>query len=72
MWPGPFGATMITSCAGRRADATVEDVEAVREEQRRARREVRRDLLLVDLRLHLVGQQDRDQLCARDRLGDRS
>ena len=45
MWPGPFGATMITSWPCGRLDPAVVDREAVREEQRRARLEVRRDLV---------------------------
>ena len=43
--------------ARRRVDAAVVDVEAVREEHGGARREVRLDVLLEDLRLHLVGQR---------------
>ena len=54
---------------GRR-DAPVVDVEAVREEERGAGGEVRRDVLLVHARLHLVGQEQRDDLRAADRVGD--
>ena len=51
-------------------DALVEDVEAVGEEDGGTRREVRLDVLGVDLRLHLVGQEHRDELGARDRVGN--
>ena len=56
---------------GRR-DAAVVDVEAVREEQRGARLEVRRDLLAVERRLRAVGNEQRDELRAADRLGRRA
>ena len=45
MWPGPFGATMITSCPRGGVMRAVVDVEAVREQQRGAGLEVRRDLV---------------------------
>ena len=67
--PGPFGATMITSWPGGRRDAAVVDVEAVREEDGRAVGEVRRDLLRVHVRLHLVGQQHATSCAPRDGLG---
>ena len=70
MWPGPFGATMITSCPAGRRDPPVVDVEAVREEERGAGGEVRRHVLLVHARLHLVGQEQRDDLGVGDGLGD--
>ena len=54
----------------RRRDAAVVDVEAVREQERRARLEIRPDLLGVELRLHLVGDEDRDELRAADRIRD--
>ena len=47
------------------------DVEAVGEEQRRARLEIRRDLALVDALLHVVGEEDGDELGAAHRLGER-
>ena len=71
MCPGPFGATMITSCPAGGGDPAVVDREAVREEQRRARREVRRDLVAEELRLRTVGDEHRDDLGAAHRLGDR-
>ena len=49
-------------------DPLVEDVEAVGEQHRRARREVRLDVRVVDGGLHLVRQQDRDELGALDGL----
>ena len=52
-----------------RLDAPVVDVEAVREEQRRARREVRRDLVAVERRLRAVGHEERDELRVAHRLG---
>ena len=58
--------------AGRRRDPAVMDVEPVREHERRSVREVRRHLLFVDARLHLVGKEERDELRALDRLGDRA
>jgi hypothetical protein len=42
------------------------DVEPVREEQRGARLEVRRDILAVERRLRAVGDEQRDELCAAD------
>src|SRR4051794_8074676 len=57
---------------GGRGDPLVEDVEAVGEEHGCARREIRLDVLVEHLRLHLVGQQDRDELRAGDRVGDRA
>ena len=47
------------------------DVEPVGEEHGGAAAEVRRDVGLVDRRLDLVGKQQRDDLCAAHRLGDR-
>ena len=70
MWPGPFGATMITSLPSPGGDAAVEDVEAVGEEEGGVRLEVRGDLVLVDGRLHLIREQDRHELRARDGLPD--
>ena len=55
---------------GRR-DAPVVDVEPVCEEERRARLEIRRDLLLVELRLRAVGHEEGDELCAAHRVGER-
>ena len=43
----------------------------MREEEGGVRREVRRDLVLVDLRLHLIREQDGNELCARDGFADR-
>ena len=40
------------------------------EEDGGARREVRLDVVGVDLRLHLVGQEHRDELRARDGIGN--
>ena len=57
--------------AGRRRDAAVVDVEAVREEERRARREVGRDLVFVERGLRAVGNEDRDELRILHRVGDR-
>ena len=54
---------------GRR-DAAVVDVEAVREEERRAGLEVRRDLVSNRARLRAVGDEERDELRALHRLGD--
>ena len=65
MWPGPFRRDHDHVVARRGGDAPVVDVEAVREEDRGARLEVRLDVLVEDLRLHLVGEQDRDELRAR-------
>ena len=53
-------------------DAPVVHVEAVREEDRGAVGQVRRDLGLVQLRLRAVGDEERDELCAPHRVGDRA
>ena len=58
--------------AGRRRDAAVVDVEAVREEERGAWLEVGCDLLLVQRRLRAVGNEERDELSTLDRVGDGS
>ena len=55
---------------GRR-DAAEVDVQAVREEHRRARLEVRRDVGVPHLLLHVVGDEDRDDLRAAYGVGDR-
>ena len=55
---------------GRRDPAEV-DVEPVREEHRRARLEVRRDVRLPHALLHVVGHEHRDDLRAADGVGDR-
>ena len=60
----------VVALGGR--DALVEDVEAVGEQHRCSRSEVRLDVLLEYLRLHLIRQQDRDELGAGDGLGDRA
>ena len=46
------------------------DVEPVREEQRRARLEIRRNLVLVQSRLRAVRHEEHDELRAAHRLGD--
>src|SRR5438105_257062 len=51
-------------------DAAEVDVEAVREEERSAWLEIRLDLGLVDALLHVVGEQDGDDLRAACRLAD--
>ena len=55
---------------GRRDPAEV-DVEPVREEHRRARGEVRRDVCIPHALLHVVRHEHRDDLRAADRVGDR-
>ena len=57
---------------GGGGDALVEDVEAVREEDGRVGLEVRLDELGEDRRLHLVGEEERDELRAADGVGDRA
>ena len=44
----------------------------MREEERGAGREVRRDVALVDALLHLVGEEERDELRAAHGLGERA
>ena len=51
-------------------DPFVEDVEAVGEEDGGAGLEVRLDVLREHLRLHLVGEQHRDELRTLRRIGD--
>ena len=63
---------MITSWPGRRLDAPVVHVEAVREEDRGAVGQVRRDLGLVEPRLRAVRDEERDELCTPHRVGDRA
>ena len=57
-WPGPLGAIMLTSMSAARRDCAEANVEAVREHQRLARGEVRRDLVRVELRLRRVGREE--------------
>jgi hypothetical protein len=61
---------MNTSTSLPGLDLVEVDVEAVREEQRVAGLEVRRDLLAVDGALHLVGQQDHHEVAGLGGLGD--
>ena len=56
--------------AGGRDDAAEVDVQAVREQQRSVRREVRLDLRLVDAFLHVIGHEDRHDLGSLRRLAD--
>ena len=63
--PGPLGATSTTSRSRARVDLAVMDREAVRDEQGRARREVRRDRLGIDLRWVMSGRQQGDQAAPR-------
>ena len=58
--------------AGRRLDAPVVHVEAVREEDRGAVGQVRRDLGLVEPRLRAVRDEERDELRTLHRVGDRA
>ena len=55
---------------GRGLDTLVEDVEAVREQDGCARLEIRLDLLREDLGLHLVGNEQGDELRAAHRVLD--
>ena len=71
MWPGPFGRDHDHVVLRRRRDASVVDVEAVGEQDGGARLEVRRDVGLVHGGLDLIGEQQRDDLRAPHRLGDR-
>jgi hypothetical protein len=66
-----LGAIMNTSCEiGARLDEAEVDVEAVRQRHRRARLDVRRDLLGIELLLLLVRRQDHDHVRVLHRLGD--
>ncbi len=62
MWPGPFGATMMTFTSFGGTIGLEMDREAVAEEQRLALGEVRLDVLLVGGRLLGVGQRDEDHV----------
>ena len=58
--------------AGRRLNPPVVNVEAVREHERGVVGEIRRDVFLVDALLHLIGEEERDDLRVLDRLRDRA
>src|ERR671910_888609 len=58
--------------AAGRLDPAVVDVEAVREHERRALAQVRRHVLLVDARLHLVREKEGDELRILYRFGNRA
>ena len=60
-WPGDFGATIVTSTSGADRDGAEADVEAVREHQHVAGREVRLDRVLVELRRRRVGHEHHDR-----------
>ena len=68
--PGPLRRDHDHVVPFRRRDAAVVDVEAVREEQRRARLEVRRHLVLVERGLRTVGNEERHELRAAHGVGD--
>ena len=56
----------------RRLDPAEVDVQPVREKHRGAGLEVRRDIRVPDLLLHVVGDEHRDELRAAHGLGDRA
>ena len=56
--------------AGSRDDAAEVDIEAVGEQQRSVRREVRLNLRFVDAFLYVIGHEDRDDLGTLRRLAD--
>ena len=56
--------------AGGRDDAAEVDIQAVGEQQRSVRREVRLDLRLVDALLHVIGHEDCNDLGPLRRLAD--
>ena len=67
---GRFGGDQRDINVGGRLDRAEVDVEAVREHQRLARGEVRRDVLGVDVGLRLIGDQDHDDVGPLGGVGD--
>lgn len=68
--PRPFGRDHKDVDVLRWADLPEVDVKAVGKQERVALLQVGRDLLAVDLRLHLVGQQDHHEVARASGVGD--
>ena len=69
MWPGPLGATENHIHVLRRNDRFEMDGKAVREQQRLALGQIRRDVLFVNGGLLGVGQRHEDDVGAPHRFG---
>jgi hypothetical protein len=70
VWPGPFGAIMMTSTRGLRLDQAEMHVEAVGEGDRRAVADVVVRCILVDVGLQLVRHRHHDQVGPGGGFGD--
>ncbi len=69
--PGRFGSDQHHIDPGRRVNLAIVDVETVREEESLPRSEALRDLIFVNLLLHVIRGEDHDQVRFARGLGDR-
>jgi hypothetical protein len=70
-WPGPLGAIMLTSTSGGGVIVSKRMLNPCANISVLPGAEVRRDLVLVDLRLRRVGHEHHDDVGPRRRLGHR-
>ena len=71
VWPGPFGAIIMTSMVFLRLDQIEMDVEAMGEGDRRAIADIGRDLVAPDIGLKLVGRRHHHEIGPFGGFGDR-